>query len=141
MNIIKEKLGTILDRPEVKKFKQEAVKTAVAVEGKILQLPRPLRDLDDDKVTNLLSRGLTYGAVAAYSVRSGKALALNLKNRELNTYGRVSARIALVAGPVFAVLAVHELWARLRAPLTNEELLEELMEMMRERREAAATTS
>ena len=123
MEIIKQKVVSFFKRPFVKKAQQQIIGAAVISEEKILALPRPLNKVSDEKVNNLLSKSVIGLFLGIYMTKSGKALAFNVKDRQLNKYGKVGATISLVVQPIVILLTIHELWARLRKPMTLEELM------------------
>ncbi|MFZ1301476.1 MAG: hypothetical protein WAQ27_02765 [Candidatus Microsaccharimonas sp.] len=99
------------------------VSNALAVEQKILRLPRPYRKVSSKVVGRVLYlRGFST-LFLAHAVHTKRSNDVGLKNRELNTFGKIMAVANLAISASFTLIAIHELWARARA--TNPRSLQE----------------
>jgi len=99
--------------PLASKLKRKLVNSVSTVEDVLLRLPRPLRESTVSTVSNGISTSLGRAVTSIISLRTGKSiLAIGVKNRELNKFGRAGLIVGLATSSAVIVLSVHEIWAR-----------------------------
>lgn len=101
-----------------------AAETAVdRAARQLAKLPRPLKDVSDEKLINLAAGHLITGTLQSISLATGKSLGFGLVDRWLNRAGKIMGGIGLATSVALALAATHELYVRTKPTtgLSHEE--------------------
>lgn len=104
---IKEELACVWD--DILFAAETAVDRAAM---QLAKLPRPLKDVRDEKLINLAARHLITGTLQSISLATGKSLGFGLVDRRLNRAGKIMGGIGLATSVALALAATHELYVR-----------------------------